>query len=111
MSQLLPKVLVCALTVAGAVEMERPSSALGGSFASLPLAAIFAMVWRWHDGTAPAQIADFATSILWLVPPLLLVSPPLLRAASGSAAGAGTCARRIASHGMRRSLLHRAEPR
>ena len=44
------------------------------------------MVWLWRDGATAAQMADFSTSILWLVLPsllLFLVVPAMLRAGFG----------------------------
>lgn len=83
MSQFVLKVLISALIVAAASELGRRSSALGALLASLPLTSILAMIWLWRDGSSPAQIADFAGSIVWFVLPSLLlfiVTPLLLRA-------------------------------
>ena len=98
MSQFLLKVLVSALVVAGAAELARRSTVLGALLASLPLTSLLAMVWLWRDGAPPEQIAQFSTSILWLVLPSLLlfvVLPVLLRAGwsfwPSLAAACGAC--------------------
>ena len=86
MSQFLLKVAISALVVAAASELARRQAWVGALIASLPLTSILAMVWLWRDGAPPAQIAEFSTSILWLVLPslLLFISMPLmLRAGYG----------------------------
>jgi len=94
MMQFLVKVLVSALVIAGASELARRYSVIGALLVSLPLTSILAMIWLWRDGVPAAQIADFSSSILWLVLPSLLlfiVMPLMLRAGYGfwSSLGAG----------------------
>ena len=94
MMQFLVKVLVSALVIAGASELARRYSVIGALLAALPLTSILAMIWLWRDGVPAAQIADFSSSIFWLVLPslLLFISMPLmLRAGYGfwSSLGAG----------------------
>ena len=94
MMQLLVKVLVSALVIAGASELARRYSVIGALLAALPLTSILAMIWLWRDGVPAAQIADFSSSIFWLVLPSLLlfiVMPLMLRAGYGfwSSLGAG----------------------
>ena len=94
MMQFLVKVLVSALVIAGASELARRYSVIGALLAALPLTSILAMIWLWRDGVPAAQIADFSSSILWLVLPSLLlfiVMPLMLRAGYGfwSSLGAG----------------------
>ncbi len=82
MTQFLLKVAISALVVAAASELARRQAWFGALIASLPLTSILAMVWLWRDGAPNAQIADFSTSILWLVLPSLLlfiVMPLMLR--------------------------------
>lgn len=109
MSQFLLKVLISALVVAGAAELARRSSVLGALLVSLPLTSILAMIWLWRDGASPLQIANFATSILWLVLPSLLlfaVLPLLLRSGLGFWASLGAaCAACIAGYGVTLWLL------
>ena len=102
MTQFLLKVALSALIVAAASELARRQAWFGALIASLPLTSILAMVWLWRDGTSPAQIADFSTSILWLVLPSLLlfiVMPAMLRSgfAFWPSLGAG-CAATIAGY-------------
>jgi len=96
-SQFLLKVVVSALVVAGASELARRQAWFGALIASLPLTSILAMVWLWRDGSSPAQIAEFSTSILWLVLPsllLFLILPLLLHHGFGfwTSLGAGCTA-------------------
>jgi len=97
MSQFLLKVVVSALLVAGASELARRQAWLGALLASLPLTSILAIVWLWRDGAAPVQIAEFSTSIFWLVLPsllLFLIMPLLLHHGFGfwTSLGAGCAA-------------------
>ena len=94
MMQFLVKVLVSALVIAGASELARRYNVIGALLAALPLTSILAMIWLWRDGVPAAQIADFSSSIFWLVLPSLLlfiVMPLMLRAGYGfwSSLGAG----------------------
>lgn len=82
MNQFLLKVVVSALIVAAASELARRQAWFGALIASLPLTSILALIWLWRDGTQAEQIAAFATGILWLVLPSLLlfiVLPVMLR--------------------------------
>jgi len=86
MIQFLLKVLVSALVIAGASELARRYSVFGALLASLPLTSILAMIWLWRDGVPAATIADFSSSIFWLVLPSLLLFiavPVMLRAGYG----------------------------
>jgi hypothetical protein len=104
MSQFLLKVAISALVVAAASELARRQAWFGALIASLPLTSILAMVWLWRDGAPTARIAEFSTSIFWLVLPSLLlfiVLPAMLRAGFDFwvALGAG-CAATIAGYGV-----------
>jgi hypothetical protein len=82
MSQFLLKVFISAIIVAAASELARRQAWFGALIASLPLTSLLALIWLWRDGTSSAQIAEFATGILWLVLPSLLlfiVLPLMLR--------------------------------
>jgi len=86
MMQFLLKVLVSALVIAGASKLARRYSGFGALLASLPLTSILAMIWLWRDGVPAATIADFSSSIFWLVLPSLLLFiavPVMLRAGYG----------------------------
>ena len=104
MIQFLLKVGVSALVIAVASELARRQAWFGALIASLPLTSILAMIWLWRDGTEPAQIAAFATSIFWLVIPSLLlfvVMPLMLRSGFGFwiSLGAG-CAATLAGYAV-----------
>jgi hypothetical protein len=93
MMQFLLKVLISALVVAGAAELARRYSVIGALLASLPLTSILAMIWLWRDGEPTAKIADFSSSIFWLVLPSLLLfitMPLMLRAGYGFWPSLGT---------------------
>jgi len=86
MMPFLLKVLVSALVIAGASELARRYSVIGALLAALPLTSILAMIWLWRDGVPAEQIADFSSSIFWLVLPSLLLfvaTPLMLRAGYG----------------------------
>lgn len=104
MSQFLLKTLISALVIAGASELARRSSVHGALLVSLPLTSLLAIVWLWRDGASSAQIAEFSTSILWLVLPSLLlfiVLPLLLRAGFGFWTSlAGACAACVLGYGF-----------
>jgi hypothetical protein len=80
MMQFVLKVLISALVIAGASELARRYSVIGALLASLPLTSILAMIWLWRDGEPAAKIADFSSSIFWLVLPslLLFITMPLM---------------------------------
>lgn len=104
MNQFLLKVIVSALVVAAASELARRQAWFGALIASLPLMSVLAMIWLWHDGTEPAQIAAFATGVFWLVLPsqlLFLVMPAMLRHGFGFwlSLGAG-CAATVLGYGV-----------
>ena len=104
MNQFLLKVLISALVIAAASELARRQAWLGALIASLPLTSILAMIWLWHDGTEPAQIAAFTTGILWLILPSLLlfiVMPLMLRAGFDFWPSLGTgCAATVLGYGL-----------
>ena len=104
MTQFLLKVVLSALLIAAASELARRQAWFGALIASLPLTSILALIWLWRDGTESAQIAAFATGILWLVLPSLLlfiVLPLMLRAGFGFwvSLGAG-CAATVAGYAL-----------
>lgn len=83
MGPFLLKVFISALALAGAAEIARRSTVVGALLVSLPLTSLLAIVWLWRETHDPLRIAAFATDILWLVLPSLLlfvVLPLMLRA-------------------------------
>ena len=104
MNQFLLKVLISALAIATASELAKRQAWLGALIVSLPLTSILAMIWLWHAGTPAAQVANFATSILWLVLPSLLlfiVLPAMLHAGFGFWVSLGSgCAATILAYGL-----------
>ena len=104
MNQFLIKVLISALVIAAASELAKRQAWLGALIASLPLTSILAMIWLWRDGTESTQIAAFASGILWLILPSLLlfiVLPAMLHAGFSfwTSLGAG-CATTVLGYGL-----------
>lgn len=101
MTQFLLKTLISALLIAGASELARRSTLAGALLVSLPLTSLFAIIWLWRDTHDALRIATFASDILWLVLPSLLlfiVLPLMLRTGFGFtlSLGAGVLATIVA---------------
>ena len=63
-------------------EIAQRSTLYGALVISLPIASILAMIWLYHDTADLELVGDYASNILWLVLPsmmLFLVFPTLLR--------------------------------
>lgn len=67
--ELLLRAAISGLIVALAAELARRSSILGAVLISLPLTSILAIVWLYRDSRDTEEIASFAWSILWIIPP------------------------------------------
>lgn len=67
------KVTLSAVLIVAISEIAKRSTALAALLASLPLVSLLAFVWLHLEGAAPAQIADLAGQIFWLVIPSLLL--------------------------------------
>lgn len=80
MTAFLVKTLISALLIAGVSELGRRSTFWAAVLIALPLTSVLAMVWIWRDTGDAARIAQFSTSVFWLVLPslLLFVLLPLL---------------------------------
>ncbi|MEO5624162.1 MAG: DUF3147 family protein [Dokdonella sp.] len=82
MGAFLLKTVISALLIAGASELARRSTVAGALLVSLPLTSLLAIAWLWRDTHDAVRIAAFASDILWLVLPSLLlfvVLPIMLR--------------------------------
>jgi hypothetical protein len=75
------KILVSAFLIFVISELAKRSSFFGALVASLPLVSILAMIWLWRDTHDTSRLAQFSTSVFWLVLPSLVLFaalPPLL---------------------------------
>ncbi len=70
--ELLVRAAISGALVALASEAARRSSILGAVLISLPLTSILAIVWLYRDTRDTDEIASFAWSILWIIPPSLV---------------------------------------
>lgn len=86
MGYLVLKTVITALIIVAVSEVSKRSTFAGGLLASLPLVSVLAMIWLYVDTKNASQVADLATSILWLVIPsltLFIMLPILLRRGVG----------------------------
>lgn len=67
--EILIRAAISGVIVALASELARRSSILGAVLISLPLTSILAIVWLYRDSRDTEEIASFAWSILWIIPP------------------------------------------
>lgn len=70
--ELLVRAAISGVIIAVASEAARRSSLLGAVVISLPLTSLLAIVWLYRDTRDTREVADFAWSILWIIPPSLL---------------------------------------
>lgn len=70
--ELLARAAISGVIVALASEAARRSSILGAVLISLPLTSILAIVWLYRDTRDTEEVASFAWSILWIIPPSLV---------------------------------------
>ncbi|MFO7571319.1 MAG: DUF3147 family protein [Gaiellaceae bacterium] len=69
--ELVVRAAISGVIIALASELARRSSILGAVIISLPLTSILAIVWLHRDTRDTDEIASFAWSILWIIPPSL----------------------------------------
>ncbi|HUG63645.1 MAG TPA: DUF3147 family protein [Gaiellaceae bacterium] len=69
---LLVRAAISGVIIALASEAARRSSILGAVIISLPLTSLLAIVWLYRDTRDTDEIASFAWSILWIIPPSLI---------------------------------------
>lgn len=63
---------ISGVIIAVASEAARRSSLLGAVLISLPLTSLLAIVWLYRDTRDTDEVASFAWSILWIIPPSLV---------------------------------------
>ena len=76
------KAALSGVIVLAVSEVARRSPTYGALLVSLPLVAILAMIWLWHDTGNSERIAALSEGTFWLVfasLPMFLVLPTLLR--------------------------------
>lgn len=80
MRQYIIKTVVTLFIIVFVSEIAKRSSLIGGILVSLPIVSVLAMIWLWMDTRDKAQVAQFSTSIFWLVIPslVLFISLPIL---------------------------------
>jgi F0F1-type ATP synthase assembly protein I len=70
--ELLVRAAISGILIAVASEAARRSSLLGAVVISLPLTSLLAITWLYRDTRDTDDVASFAWSILWIVPPSLV---------------------------------------
>jgi len=82
MVQYIIKTLISLAVIVGVSEIAKRSTLIGGILVSLPIVSILAMIWLWIDTRNQARVAQFSTSVFWLVLPslaLFAVLPLLMK--------------------------------
>ena len=81
MSYYVVKIAVTVALIVAISEITRRSPLVAAVLASIPLVSVLAMIWLYVETRDAARVAALAESILWLVPPslvLFLVLPVML---------------------------------
>ncbi|MDD4310502.1 MAG: DUF3147 family protein [Candidatus Cloacimonetes bacterium] len=80
MIQFIIKTVVTLTIILAASAIAKKSSLMGGILVSLPVVSILAMMWLWLDTKNKMKVAQFSTSVFWLVIPslVLFISLPVL---------------------------------
>lgn len=76
------KVVISATLIVAISEVSKKSSLIGGILASVPLVSVLGMIWLYIDTQSAEKVAQFSTSVFWLVIPslsLFIVLPILLK--------------------------------
>ena len=71
MLQYIVKTIITLITIVGVSEVSKRSTLIGGILVSLPIVSIMAMIWLWVDTRDKVRVAQFSTSVFWLVIPSL----------------------------------------
>lgn len=100
---LLVRAAISGVLIALASELARRSSILGAVLISLPLTSMLAIVWLYRDTRDTEEVASFAWSILWVIPPSLaffvVLAMTLDRGLSFVPAMALACGTTVAAYG------------
>lgn len=73
MTQYLIKTVITLVTIIAVSEISKRSTLIGGILISLPLISILAMIWLWVETQDKIRVAQFSTSVFWLVIPSLVL--------------------------------------
>ncbi|MCF8242656.1 MAG: DUF3147 family protein [Melioribacteraceae bacterium] len=76
------KVVISTTLIVAISEVSKKSSLIGGILASVPLVSVLGMIWLYIDTQSAEKVAQFSTSVFWLVIPslsLFIVLPLLLK--------------------------------
>jgi Na+/melibiose symporter-like transporter len=73
MSYYIVKIAVTAALIVAISEITKRSPLIAAVLASIPLVSVLAMIWLYVETHDPARVAALAESILWLVPPSLVL--------------------------------------
>jgi hypothetical protein len=75
------KIAITVALIVAISEITKRSPLIAAVLASIPLVSVLAMIWLYVETRDAARVAALAESILWLVPPslvLFLVLPVML---------------------------------
>ena len=70
--ELILRAALSGVIIVVASEAARRSSILGAVLISLPLTSLLAIAWLYRDTRDTEEVASFAWSILWIIPPSLV---------------------------------------
>jgi hypothetical protein len=73
MTYYIVKIVVTTALVVGISELSKRSSFAGAVLASVPVVSVLAMLWLFRETHDAAQVAALSRSVLWLVPPSLVL--------------------------------------
>jgi hypothetical protein len=73
MAYYIVKIAVTVALIVAISEITKRSPLVAGVLASIPLVSVLAMVWLYVETRDAARVAALAESILWLVPPSLVL--------------------------------------
>jgi len=79
MLQYIIKTVITLITIVVVSEISKRYTLIGGILVSLPIISIMAMIWLWVDTHDKVRVAQFSTSVFWLVIPslALFISLPI----------------------------------
>jgi hypothetical protein len=73
MSYYVVKIVVTTALIVAISEITKRSPLIAAVLASIPLVSVLAMIWLYVETRDAARVAALAESILWLVPPSLVL--------------------------------------
>lgn len=73
MTQFIIKTVISLALIISVSEISKRSTLIGGILISLPILSLIAMMWLWLETKDKARVAQFSTSVFWLVIPSLVL--------------------------------------